>query len=217
MSNIPSNGTAREEWVEQTALDRDPEVIAANAQASEAEALANSLEDAIRSGDAEVTHDKLTEQKSLVSFLRLQVEGARTKARQRRIDARDQAIADIKKDVLKKTPESGQYLVEALEAVRTAAMHFAALADEHNADLARWRVALGSHGFQHQQFEQGIGVNGIGILLVDGSELPIVDPGNYLRLIFAGVPSDARLKPLPDDYDTVQSAYKSLRSTGKAS
>jgi len=216
MTDIPSNGTAREEWVEQHALDRDPEVIAANAQASEAEALANSLEDAIRAGDAEVTHDKLTEQKSLVSFLRLQVEGARTKARQRRIDARDQAIADIKKEVLKKAPESGQYLVEALAAVHEAAKKFVTLANEHDADLQRWRVQLEGHGFKEQQYEQGIGINGIGTLRVDNSELPIVDPGNYLRMIFGGVSSEVRLKPLPDDYDTVQAAYKSLRSTGKA-
>jgi len=216
MTDIPSNGPAREEWVEQSALDRDPEVIAANAQASEAEALANSLEDAIRAGDAEVTHDKLTEQKSLVSFLRLQVEGARTKARQRRIDARDQAIADIKKDVLTTAPASGQYLVEALEAVHAAAKHFVALADEHDANLSRWRTQIESHGIKNQQREQGIGLNGVGILLVDGIELPNVDPGNYLRLIFGGVPSDARLNPLPDDFDTVQAAYKTLRSTGKA-
>lgn len=191
------------------------EVAAAEAEAEQAEALANSLEDAIRSGDTTITPDELAKQRSLVGFLRLQVDGARTKAEKRRADARTQAIVNLHDEVVSHAPESGGALVDALEAVEQAARKFLALSTEHDKQITAWSAKLDLFKVARGAQEEGIGRNGIGELQADGFTLPLVHGPRYLNLIFDQIDGGSGALNLTGAPWRRDAAFKELRSIGK--
>jgi hypothetical protein len=131
---------------DEAVLAGDPEVIAAKAEAAEAEALASGLEDAIRAGDATITHEEITKQQSLVGFLRLQVEGARTKARARRADVRLAAANALREEIEHYASGSGKKFVKLLRAVKTAEDAFVEAVDEHDQKVRGWVRAMQALG-----------------------------------------------------------------------
>jgi hypothetical protein len=193
------------------------EVAAAEAEAREAEALANSLEDAIRSGDTTITPDELTKQRSLVGFLRLQVDGARAKARAREVQARDDAIKRLRDEILAKAPESGEQLVKLLLDADKASRAFYDASLAHDSQLAAWVARIEGFRIGAGQQEHGVGLNGIKQIVVGGIVLDQSAGANHLNKLYVGNSDPyGKLIPSADDSGRVQETVKALRSIGKA-
>ena len=201
-----------------TTTASDPEVATAEAEAETAEALANSLEDAIRSGDTTITPDELTKQRSLVGFLRLQVDGARAKAEKRRVEARDTAIQSLRDEILAKAPENGEKLVKLLLAADKASRAFYDASLEHDAQIAAWVARIEGLRVGTGEQEHGLGLNGIKQIVAPGGiVLDLSNGANHLNKLYVGNSEPyGKLIPSADDSGRVQETVKALRSIGKA-
>ncbi len=193
----------------------EPTEAEVEAQLAETEALAESLEAAVLSGDTTVTHDELTQTKSLVGFLRLQVAGAKRRAAENRAKKRSEAIRALHDEAVRRVPDSGTKLVAALQKVENAAKAFYEMADDYDAMLRDWRVQLNSLDIADSQQEEGIGLNGIGQILIDGKTLVLVDGGQHLNKLFTGGTPYGKLVPIRDvdqgNKDLRDHTYKVLR------
>jgi hypothetical protein len=162
----------------------DPTEAEVEAQLAETEALAESLEAAVLSGDTKVTHDELVRTKSLVGFLRLQREGARARAAVKAERERVARVKELHDTVAKQVAGSGSELVSLAAAVETAAKAFIAEAAKYDSVLTDLRAELHRLKVKDGDSQQGIGMNGIGQVIIDGTTLDLVDGPRFLGLVF---------------------------------
>jgi hypothetical protein len=187
----------------------------AEARVVAAEAEAQALEDAIRSGDTTITAEDLAAKRSVRDFLRLQVDGVKAKMTQAKVDARTAAIQAVKAEVENRAPALGADLLKALSAVEKAAQEFIAMADERDNVIAGWIAQLDSLKITKGMAEFGIGQNGIGELRVAGTTVVKVDGPRYLNLIFdGGEPNGGRLTPTGSLWRR-EAAYDELRTAAE--
>jgi hypothetical protein len=199
-----------------TTTASDSEVVAAEAEAETADQLANSLEEAIRSGDTTITPDELTKQRSLVGFLRLQVDGARAKAETRRTESRARALVELHDEIVSEATESGAALTKALETVEIAARAFLALSAQHDDKVMAWSATLDHLNVPKGTHEEGVGRNGIGEVQANGFTLSLVHGPRYLNLIFDQVEGGSGNLNLTGAPWRRDAAFKELGSIGKA-
>jgi len=200
-------------------MSKEPGDLIADAlsEAKEAEELAQQLEASVRSGDDTVTAKQVREQRSLVDFLHLKVEGARAKAAAIHEKARVDALRSLRADVLKRAPETGAELVEALEAVEAAAREFMTLADAHDEMAREWSRKARTLGIEGVTVEEGIGLSGVNEIRVDGITIAEVHGPRYLSLIFdqPNLGGSSGLA-LTSDRHRRDAAFADLAGSGKA-
>ncbi|WP_067071592.1 hypothetical protein [Carbonactinospora thermoautotrophica] len=199
---------------EQVDLARvDQEVNAAEAEAAEAAALVEALEERVRDGDESVTPEQIEQAKSLCGFAKLRVEAARRKAeraRQKAAEAaRRKAAAEVRERLSRYTDEA---LAERYRDARDALRKLAAACHERNAAIGDCGMRLRSVGFADLDTPAllasgGTGACGVGtprIVVVDGQRFDKVDIGALVARLVVGVAEDVGGLPLDGGTDLAQ-------------
>ncbi|WP_427130246.1 hypothetical protein [Pseudarthrobacter sp. S9] len=120
----------------------DPGKIIADAQqeASEAEQLVSTLEEAVKSGDDTVTFEEVEKARGLLSFVKLRQEAATRKAAKARAAARLAACAALHAEITDHATGDGAELAEQLEAVTDAIRAFADTVEARNTRVLGYRA-----------------------------------------------------------------------------
>lgn len=121
----------------------DP-VVAAELEASEAEALIAALEERVRNGDLDISPDQLQAQEQVARFAKLRAEAAHRKAADARETARLAAIAKLDTERIALTKGEGDKLVGLLMATVDNITEFKAAIDRHNEAMRAWYDARSS-------------------------------------------------------------------------
>ena len=121
--------------------DADPDQILADAEQEvrEAENLVEALEEAVRSGNESITHERLEKERGLLSFVRLRQEAAKRKAAKVKEAARLAECEALHTDILAHAVGEGERFSELL---RTAVEAFGAFHDaveERNTRIRGYR------------------------------------------------------------------------------
>jgi hypothetical protein len=135
-------------------VDPDPDKIIADAEqeATEAENLVVTLEEAVRSGDDTVTYEAVEKARGLLSFVRLRKEAATRKAAAAKEAARLQACEALHADITAHAKGDGAQLSKKLKAAFDALNSFHDAVEERNARIRDYRqraFALGIPEIKH--------------------------------------------------------------------
>lgn len=116
----------------------EADVAAAERDAADAEALAASLEEAVRNGDDTVTPDAIVNQKNLGMFARLRAEATKRKLAKAKEAQRLAALAVIHDEIHEYGDSVGDELAKLLAACHDANNAYRAAVKAHNAKVAEW-------------------------------------------------------------------------------
>ncbi|HEY4269071.1 MAG TPA: hypothetical protein VGM94_12855 [Galbitalea sp.] len=120
----------------------DEHVRDAEREAAEAAALVSALEEAVQSGDENVTPEQITAQEGLSRFARLRAEATRRKAAKSKEAIRLVAANKLRQEIEAYSTGIGPRLATQLRAVADAEAAFIATADEHDQKIRTWRKQM---------------------------------------------------------------------------
>lgn len=117
----------------------DADVAAAEAAATEAQALVTELEEKVLNGDDTVTPDEIVAQESLGRFARLRAESTRRKAVKSKEAARLRACEALYADIDTYASGEGKRFGPMFQAIYDAKAAFKTAVEERNAEVRTWR------------------------------------------------------------------------------
>lgn len=171
-------------------------------------------------GDDSVTQTEIQSQQGVVEWLELVAH--RVQNQRERYEAAYAVAArkDLKAEILATATGNGDEILALVDQVHAAASELVAKANEHNAQVRRWRASAtdlqvpdkGAISAAHE----GLGTSAAGTVLVDDVRVGIVEPRNLLGHLFHAEPNMNGIVPFPAGSADVAAARRIAANMGKA-
>jgi hypothetical protein len=159
--------------------DTDPDQIIADAEqeATEAENLVVTLEEAVRSGDDSVTFEQVEKARGLLSFVRLRKEAASRKAAAAKEAARLDACAALNADITAHAQGDGEKFSKQLQTAFEALRTFYDAVDERNTRILDYRQRAFDLGIPEHKHSGPVPASHGGVRLAANGGYPGSDAG----------------------------------------